>query len=124
MTFISDNMLDAALNYMVTHGDRMDICSQEPANVTEATSTYSLGNKTGVSAGAPENGDSSGRKSTIEAVAGGTVTDEDLATHWGFSKMTATAELLVANSIASPQNVYTANPWSMGAVAVTMPDPA
>lgn len=124
MVFISDTVLDAACNVLVNNADRVDICSQEPANLTEATSTYTVGNKTsGISFGSPANGDTSGRKTTLGAITGGTVTDDAAtAAYWAASD--AGTELLVTQSISSPQTVYTANPWSLGAIDVEFPDPS
>ena len=122
MTFLSDNVLDNGLNYLTTHGSRMDICSQEPANYTEATSTYSKGNKTSVACGSPTNGDSSGRKVTIGAVTGGSVTGTATVTHWAYSKTTSTTELLAAKSLSSSQGVTSGNSWSMAAIDIEIPD--
>ena len=124
MTFLTDNALDSGLSYLTTNGSRMDICSQEPANYTEATSTYTLGNKTSVTTGSPTNGDTSGRKVTIAAVTGGSVTGTGTASHWAYTKTTATTELLAANSLASSQAVTSGNTWSMAAVDIESPDPA
>ena len=124
MAFLSDNVLDNGLNYATTHGSRVDICSAEPANYTEATSTLTLGNKTGHSVGAPQNGDVNGRKVSIAAITDGVVTLTANATHWALSKVTATTELLAANTLQAAQVVNTANNWSMPAVDITIPDPA
>lgn len=125
MPFLSDNVLDNGLNYLTTNGTRMDICSQEPANYTEATSTYSRGNKTGASVGSPANGDTSGRKVTIAAVSsGGNVTSTGSVTHWALSKPTATTELLAANALASSQTVTNGNTWTLPATDIEIPDPA
>lgn len=53
MAYINDYVLDAALSKFDTEANRLDICSQEPTTYTEATSTYTLGNKTSLSVGAP-----------------------------------------------------------------------
>lgn len=124
MTYLTDNVLDSGLGYLTANGARMDICSQEPANYTEATSTYTLGNKTSVTTGSPANGDTSGRKVTIAAVSGGSVTGSGTASHWAYSKTSATAELLAAKSLSSSQAVTSGNTWSMGAIDVEIPDPA
>lgn len=124
MVFLTDNALDNGLAYLNTNGDRLDICSQEPANYTEATSTYTLGNKTSASVGSPEAGDVSGRKVVIAAVSDGSVTGTNTATHWALSKTTATAELLATQSLSSSQAVTSGNTWAMGAVDIEFPDPS
>lgn len=124
MVFLTDNALDSGLSYITTNGSRMDICSQEPANYTEATSTYTLGNKTSLSTGSPANGDTSGRKVTIAAITNGSVTGTGTASHWAYSKTTATTELLAANSLSSSQAVTSGNTFSLGAIDIEIPDPA
>ena len=64
MANIADYVLDKALEVLDTEADRIDITSQLATTYTEATSTYSLGNSTSLAFGAPQNGDSSGRKVT------------------------------------------------------------
>jgi hypothetical protein len=121
MPYIADAALDAALNN-INDGDRVDICSQEPANYTEATSTYSLGNETGVSVGSPTDGDSSGRKVVIPAITDGDVTDDGTATHWALSDVTGT-ELKAAESLTSSQSVTDGNTFSLNALDIEFPDP-
>ena len=58
MAYINDEVFDGGLDYADTNGTRIDICyTQEPTTYTEATSTFSCGNKTGLNTGAPENAD-------------------------------------------------------------------
>lgn len=124
MAFLSDNILDAALQYVIDNGSRLDICSQEPANYTEATSTYTLGNKTSLTAGSQAAGTTSGRKITIPAITDGSVTGTNTATHWAYSKTTATAELLAAQSLASSQAVTSGNTFTLDSIDIEFPDPA
>lgn len=124
MAFLSDNVLDAPCSYISTNGGRVDICSQEPATYTEATSTYTLGNKTSPSFTGPANGDVSGRKITLDAISDGSVTGTDTATHWAISKTTATTDLLAANSLSSSQAVTSGNTFTLTATDIEFPDPA
>ena len=124
MAFISDNVLDAAASYISANGDRVDICSQEPATYTEATSTYTLGNETTVSYTGPANGDVSGRKITLDAITDGDVTGTGTATHWAISKTTATTDLVVAQSLTSSQGVTSGNTFTLTAADIEFPDPA
>lgn len=124
MAFLADIILDSGLSYANTNGDRVDICTQEPANWTEASSTYSIGNKTSASVGSPTNGDSSGRKVVISAITDGSVTGTDTATHWALSKATSTEALLAANSLSSSQAVTNGNTFTLGAIDITIPDPS
>jgi len=124
MVFLSDNALDSGLSYLTTNGTRVDICSQEPANYTEATSTYTLGNKTSASVGSPQAGDTSGRKVILAAISDGSVTGTNTATHWALSKPTATTELLAAQSLSSSQAVTSGNTFTLGAIDIEYPDPS
>jgi len=121
MPYIADAALDAALNN-INDGDRVDICSQEPANYTEATSTYTLGNKTSASVGSPTNGDASGRKVTISAITDGSVSSDGTASHWALSEVSGT-ELKAAESLSSSQGVTNGNTFSLNALDIEFPDP-
>ena len=74
MAFIADYVLDAALSKLDTEANRLDICSQEPTSYTEATSTYTLGNKTSLSVGSPADRSPSGRKVAVASFSDGSVT--------------------------------------------------
>lgn len=124
MPFLSDDVLDNGPAYVVANGSRLDICSQEPANYTEATSTYTLGNKTSLAAGSLQNGAVSGRRTVIPAITDGSVTGTDTATHWAYSKTSATAALLAAQALSSSQAVTSGNSFTLDAISITFPDPA
>ena len=126
MAYLNDRVLDGALAILDTEADRIDICSQEPANYTEATSTYSLGNKdhgaSGSAFGAPQNGDVSGRKVASVAVTDGAVTATGTASHYGVSEVGNT-RLLAANSLNASQAVTNGNTFSLPSFDVEFPDP-
>lgn len=124
MAHLSDNVLDEALSYISTNGGRVDICSQEPATYTEATSTYTLGNKTSPSFTGPADGDTSGRKITIDAISDGSVSGTGTASHWALSKTTATTDLLAAEALASSQGVTNGNTFTLTATDIEIPDAA
>ena len=123
MPYLNDDVLDNGLAYVVSNGSRLDICSQQPANYTEATSTYTLGNKTSLTAGALQDGASSGRRTVIPAITDGSVTGTGTATHWAYSKTSATAALLAAQALSSSQAVTSGNSFSLDAISITFPDP-
>jgi|OM-RGC.v1.028695583 hypothetical protein len=85
MVFMNDDVLDAAINEVINNADRFDICSSEPATYTEATSTNTLGNETSLSFTGPADGDTSGRKGTLDAITDGDVTGTGTASHYGIS---------------------------------------
>ena len=123
MALFTDNAMDAGLNYISSTSGRLDICTQEPATYTEATSTYTAGNKTPPTVGSPTNGDSSGRKVVISAITDGDITTTGTATHWALVATTAT-ELLATTSLSSSQSVTTGNTFTLAAIDITIPDPS
>lgn len=62
---VDDTVLDASCNEIAT-ADRVDVCTQEPLNITEARTTYSIGNYTLVGGDyTVADGDTSGRKVSL-----------------------------------------------------------
>lgn len=122
MAFLHDSVLDAGLA-IVANIDQVFICSQEPANETEAESTYALGGKTsGISVGSAGDATPNGRKRTIGAITGGSVTGTGTASHWaGIDNGT---NLIAANSLSSSQGVTNGNTFSLAAIDIRIPDAA
>lgn len=123
MATISDYVLDAALSKLDTEADRIDITSQEAATYAEATSTYTLGNSTSLSFGAPTDGDTSGRKTVAAAITDGSVTATGTATHFAIVDVSAT-RLLATGSLTASQSVTTGNTFTLASFDVEIPDPA
>lgn len=123
MASISDYVLDAALSKLDLEANRIDITSQEATDYTGATSTYTLGNSTSVSFGAPQNGDTSGRKTTCAAITDGTVTGSGTATHYAITD-TLNTRLLCTGVLTTSQSVVSGNTFTVAAFDVEIPDPA
>lgn len=121
MAFLADYVLDLALAALDTEGNRLDICSQEPTNYAEATSTYTLGNKTSLSIGAPADRLPNGRKVTVAAITDGVVTGTATATHWAIVD-TVDSRLLATNSLAASQAVTNGNTFTLAAFDIGIPD--
>ena len=120
MAFLIDNIFDSGLSYAVTNGSRVDICSAEPTNYTLATSTNTLGNKTGLTLGAIEAGATDGRRTIIPAITDGSVTGTASATHWA---LTDGASILIATgAITTPQTVTNGNTFTIDAISLTLRD--
>jgi hypothetical protein len=122
MAYLNDEVFDQGLDWVDTNGTRIDICSAEPTTYAEATSTYTLGNKTGLNVGATENGDSSGRKVVVPAITDGSVTGTGTATH--FALTDGSSVLIAAQALPSSQPVTSGNTFTLGAIDITIPDPA
>ena len=71
---LGDRVLDNGLTVLDTEANRLDICHTLPTTYTEATSTYTVGNKTSLSVGSPAAASPSGRKVTVAQITDGTVT--------------------------------------------------
>jgi len=123
MAYLNDRVLDNGLTVLDTEANRLDICSQEPATYAEATSTYTLGNKTSLSVGSPGDASPNGRKVTVAAITDGTVTGTDDATHWAITD-TVNSRLLAAGSLSAGQLVTSGNTFTLAAFDVRIPDPA
>lgn len=122
MPYINHEIFDSGLDYADTNGTRIDICSQEPTTYSEATSTYSLGNKTGLNTGAPQAGAVDGRRVIVPSITDGTVTDTDTATHWALTD--GSSVLLATGELSSPQAVTQGNSFTLDAISLTIRDPA
>lgn len=123
MATLADYILDAALTKLDTEADRIDITSQEATTYAEATSTHTLGNSTSLSFGAPQNGDTSGRKVTAAAITDGSVTGTGTATHFAIVDVSAT-RLLATGSLTTSQSVTSGNTFTIATFDVEIPDPS
>lgn len=123
MATISDYVLDAALTKLDTEADRIDITSQEATTYAEATSTYTLGNSTSLAFGAPQDGDTSGRKVTAAAITDGSVTATGTATHYSIVDVSA-SRLLATGSLTTSQSVVSGNTFTVAAFDIEIPDPS
>jgi hypothetical protein len=123
MASISDYVLDSALAKFDTEANRIDITSQEATTYTAATNTYTLGNKTSVSIGAPADRSGGGREVTVSAITDGSVSGTGTATHYAIVDTTNT-RLLGTGSLSSSQAVTSGNTFSLASFKIGIPDPA
>lgn len=118
---LSNNVYDSGLGYITANGSRLDICSAQPADYA-GVAAVSLGNKTSLSVGSPQDGVSSGRRVVVAAITDGSVSGTGTA---GFFAITnATDELIVAGPLAATQAVTSGNTFTLAAFNITIPDPA
>ena len=123
MATLADRVYDSGLSVLDTEATRVDICSAEPTTYTAATSTNTLGNTTSITISAPADGDTSGRKVTLSAISGASVTATGTATHFAITD-TSNSRLLATGSLSSSQAVTSGNTFSLTAVDIEIPDPA
>jgi len=121
MPYLNDEIFDQGLDYADTNGTRVDICyTQEPTTYTEATSTYTCGNKTGLNTGATEAGVTDGRRVIVPAITDGSVTATQTAGWWA---LTDGATILVAaGPLTATQAVTSGNTFTLDAISLTLRD--
>jgi hypothetical protein len=123
MATLNDRVFDNGLTVLDTEANRIDICSQEPATYAAATSTYTLGNSTSLSIGAPQDRSGGGREVVVDAITDGSVTGTGTATHYAIVD-TSNSRLLATGSLTASQSVTSGNTFTLSSVAIGIPDPA
>ena len=123
MAYLNDRVFDSGLSILDTEADRIYLCSQQPATYAEATSTYALGNVTGVSVGAPADGTPDGRAVTVAAASGGNITATGTATHYAIVD-SSNSRLLASSTLTASQSVTSGNTFALGSFTVRFPDVA
>ncbi|AXQ93407.1 hypothetical protein ORIO_06215 [Cereibacter azotoformans] len=119
MGYLNDRILDLGLTVLTTEANRLDICHTEPATYAQATGTYSLGHKAGLSVGAPAARTPSGRKVTVAAFEDGTVTGTSTssatdAEFWAITD-TVNSRLLAAGPLTTAQYMTADNTFRIAA---------
>lgn len=123
MATLGDRVFDNGLTVLDTEANAIHITSQEATTYTEATSTYTLGNSTSLSIGAPADRTGGGREVTAAAISDGSVTGTGTATHYAVVD-TVNSRLLATGSLSVSQAVTTGNTFSLGSFTIGIPDPA
>lgn len=121
MAFLSNNVLDDGVQYAVTNGSRIDICSTEPATYAAATSTNTLGNKTGLTLTGPADATTgTGRGATVPAITDGGVTGTGTAAFWALTD--GSSELLATGALTASQAVSSGNSFTLDAIELIIRD--
>ena len=120
----NDLVMDEALNF-ITNADFMFICSAQPTTYEEASATYCLATHamTAASFGDAENGDTNGRKMTIEAAPGITVDVSGTATHIALGIAGPPSTILVYVTTCTSQVLTALNVVDIPAWDITFSDP-
>ncbi len=124
MASLNTLVLDNGLSNVVTGASRrLDICGTEPTTYTAATTTNSLGNKTGITIAAPAAGTGNNRKCTIPQVASGapgSVTANGTAAFWALTDP-ANSRLIATGAVSPGQVVTNGNTWTTtGAIDIEL----
>ncbi len=123
MATLADRVFDNGLTVLDTEANRLDITSSEATTYTQATSTYTLGNKTSLSIGAPADRTGGGREVTVASFTDGSVTGTGTAAYYAITD-TTNSRLLATGSLSSSQSVTSGNTFSISSFKIGIPDPA
>ena len=118
---VHDDVLDAALNYIANNANRISVCSTQPTTYTQATSTYKLAMSTSPTFTGPANGDTSGRKLTVDQEASINVDASGTAQHVALSD-SANSKLLYVTTCTS-QALTEGNTVTIPAWDIEIADP-
>jgi len=121
MPYLHPDLFDEGLDVVAGSNRVLHICDTEPTTYTEASSTYTIGNKSAPTISAPTN-EGTGRKVTISAITDGTVTANDTATHFAIVD-TGTSRLLCVQALASSVAVVTSLDFSLTEFDIIYPQP-
>jgi hypothetical protein len=122
MPFLNDRVFDNGLTVLDTEANAIHITSQEATSYTEATSTYTLGNSTSLSIGAPQDRSGGGREVVVAAISDGSVTGTGTATHYAIVD-TVNSRLLATAALSTSQAVTSGNTFTLTSVTIGIPDP-
>ena len=123
MATLNDRVFDNGLTVLDTEANRIDVTSQEATTYTEATSTYTLGNSTSLSIGAPADRTGGGRKVTVAAITDGSISGTGTATHYAIVD-TSNSRLLATGSLTASQSVTSGNTFTLATFDIGIPDPS
>jgi hypothetical protein len=128
MPFSHDDVKDNGLTIMTGANRRLDITHTEATTFAQATSTYSVGNKVGISVSLV-GGTPSGRAARVAAITDGTITATstgaaDDAQFWAITDTTG-SRLLATGALTASQMVTSGNSFSLAQFdAYTITNPA
>lgn len=122
MATLNDRVFDNGLTVLDTEANAIHVTSQEATTYANATSTYSLGNSTSLSIGAPQDRTGGGREVVVAAISDGSVTGTGTVTHYAIVD-TVNSRLLATGTLAASQSVTTGNTFTLSSVTIGIPDP-
>jgi len=123
MATLNDRVFDNGLSVLDLEANAIHVTSQEAASYAEATSTYSLGNSTSLSIGAPADRSGGGREVTVGAISDGSITGTGTVTHYAIVD-TSNSRLLATGTLTASQSVTSGNTFTLASFKVGIPDPA
>lgn len=118
MGYLNTTCMDSGLVTLTNNATRVDITSTEATTYAQATSTYTLGYKT-TTVGSPGARSPGGRKVTVAALSGASVTGNGTAAYWALTDNSAT--LYATGSLSGSQAVTSGNTFSLTAFDIGIP---
>jgi len=123
-TTVMDDGLNAGLQDIAAAGDAdLYICTTEPTTVNDATTTYVLGIKAGISIAEPSDDGANGREVVVAQINDGSVTGNGDAAYWAIIDNTSPT-LLATGSLSSSQTVTSGNTFTLTSFSIGIPAPA
>ena len=123
MATLNNRVFDNGLSVLDLEANEIHVTSQEAADYTGATSTYSLGSSSSLSIGAPQDRVGGGREVVVAAISDGLISANGTVTHYAIVD-TANSRLLATGEITVPQVVTSGNTFTLSSITVGIPDPA
>lgn len=122
MATLNNRVFDQGLSVLDLEANQIHVTSQEATSYAEAITTYTLGNSSSLSIGAPQDRTGGGREVVVAAISDGAITGTGTATHYAIVD-TANSRLLATSTLTASQSVTNGNTFTLSAVAIGIPDP-
>lgn len=123
MATLGNRVFDNGLSVIGDEGTEIHVTSQEAADFTEATATYTLGNATMPGVAGPNDRAGGGREVVVSALTDGTITGNGTVTHYAVVDST-NSRLLATAALTASQVVTDGNTFSLDSFTIGIPDPA
>lgn len=128
MAYINPLVYDNGLSVLAA-GNRLDICRSQPVTFVEATATFTMGNKVGITVTAPADSVSpAGRMVSVSEILDGVTTASstgasDDVEYWAISD-TVNSRLLAVGLLATADLVTSGDGFTLPAFDIIWPYPA
>jgi hypothetical protein len=123
MAYLNDRVFDSGLSILDTEANAVHVTTQEATTYTEAVTTYTKGNSSSLSIGAPADRTGGGRKVAVAAINDGSITGTGTVTHYALVD-TNNSRLLATAALTASQSVTTGNTFTLATFDIGIPDPA
>jgi len=122
MATLNNRVFDQGLSVLDLEANQIHVTSQEATSYAEAITTYTLGNSSSLSIGAPQDRTGGGREVVVAAISDGAITGTGTATHYAIVD-TVNSRLLATSTLTTSQAVTNGNTFTLSSIAIGIPDP-